>query len=186
MTGDQGDFEHLCQENRRSVLSYAYLCCRDLDLAEDIVQETLTIAFEKRAQYFPEASFGGWLISIARNVWFRERDRRRLNAQARTFMDEQASYLFDDPAHPDSAWEEESRALKGCLQKLSPTDQTLIHAHFSEKKKYAEIAQLQARTLSWVKVRMHRVRLALLDCVRLATSGATNGPTGGKVEPRES
>jgi RNA polymerase sigma-70 factor (ECF subfamily) len=178
MTVELGDFERLCKENRRAVLSYAYLCCQDLDLAEDIVQETLTIAFEKRAQYFPEANFGGWLISIARNIWFRERDRRRLNARARSFLDEQASHLFEDGTTLDSAWEEESLALRSCLQKLSPTDQTLIQAHFSEKKKYAEIARLQERTLAWVKVRMHRARLALLDCVRLSMGGKS-------VEPRE-
>jgi RNA polymerase sigma-70 factor (ECF subfamily) len=162
------EFERLCKENRKAVLSYAYLCCRDLDLAEDIVQDTLTIAFEKRDQYFPEANFGGWLVSIARNVWFRERNRRRLSSRPAAFIDENAAYLFDEGAYAGRAWEEESRALQGCLKKLSPTDQDLIRAHFSEKKKYAEIAQVRERTLSWVKVRMHRARIALLECVRLA------------------
>jgi RNA polymerase sigma-70 factor (ECF subfamily) len=171
MTLELVEFERLCKENRKALLSYAYLCCRDLDLAEDIVQETLTIAFEKRAQYFPEASFGGWLVSIARNVWFRERDRRRLGSRTAGFIDENAAFLFDEGAYAGRAWEEESRALQGCIKKLSPTDQDLIRAHFSEKKKYAEIAQLRERTLSWVKVRMHRARIALLDCVRLTLAG---------------
>ena len=168
------EFERLSKENRRAVLSYAYHCSRDLDVAEDIVQETLTIAFEKRDQYFPEANFGGWLISIARNVWFRERDRRRLKSAATSFIDDHAPHLFDETAYPDSRWAEESQALQGCLQKLPATDQDLIRAHFSEKKKYAEIAEKRDRTVSWVKVRMHRARLALLDCVRLAL-GAGGG-----------
>jgi RNA polymerase sigma-70 factor (ECF subfamily) len=170
------EFERLCKENRRAVLSYAFLCCRDLNAAEDIVQDTLTIAFEKRDQYFAEANFGGWLISIARNVWFRERDRRRLQSRPAAFIDENATVLFDEAAYVDSAWEQESRALQGCLKKLHPTDQDLIRAHFSEKKKYAEIADAQERTVSWVKVRMHRARLALLDCVRLAV-GVREGET---------
>jgi RNA polymerase sigma-70 factor (ECF subfamily) len=165
---DPLEFERLCTENRRAVLSYAYNCSRDWDAAEDIVQETLTIAFEKRDQYFPEANFGGWLISIARNVWFRERDRRRLRTPATSFIDDNAAYLFDEAAYQDSAWAEESRALQGCLKKLNATDQELIRAHFSEHKKYAEIAEARERTVSWVKVRMHRARIALLDCVRLA------------------
>lgn len=162
------EFERLCEENRKAVLSYAYLSCRDLDLAEDIVQETLTIAFEKREQYFAEASFPGWLISIARNVWFRERDRRRLGSRPAAFIDEHAASLFDEAAPGDRAWEEESRALQGCLQKLNSTDRDLIRAHFTENQKYAQIADRRDRSLSWVKVRMHRARLALLECVRMA------------------
>ncbi len=168
------EFERLCKENRRAILSYAFLCCRDLNAAEDIVQDTLTIAFEKRDQYFAEANFGGWLISIARNVWFRERDRRRLQSRPSSFIDDNAANLFDEGAYQNSTWEEESHALQGCLQKLHPTDQDLIRAHFSEKKKYAEIAAARERTISWVKVRMHRARLALLDCVRIAV-GARPG-----------
>ena len=168
MTLELADFERLCRENQRAILAYAYLCSRDLDLAEDIVQETLTIAFEKREQYFAEANFGGWLVSIARNVWFRERDRRRLDRRPAEFIDDHSSLLLDERSYREPAWEEESAALKGCLQKLSPTDQSLIRGHFSEKKKYAELARIHERTTSWVKVRMHRARMALLECVRLA------------------
>jgi RNA polymerase sigma-70 factor (ECF subfamily) len=170
------EFERLCKESRRAVLSYAYHCSRDWDVAEDIVQETLTIAFEKRDQYFAEANFGGWLISIARNVWFRERERRRLKSPLTSFIDENAASLFDETAYLEPAWTRESRALQGCLKKLNATDQDLIRAHFSEKKKYAEIAESRERTVSWVKVRMHRARMALLDCVRVTLSAE-----GGKI-----
>jgi len=173
MALDVCDFERLCAEHRRAVLSYAYACCRDYSLAEDIVQDTLTIAFGKKDQYFPEASFGGWLLSIARNVWFKERQRRRLRARA--FIDEHASALFLDGAYADSAWEEESEALAGCVEKLGPIDRSLIEAHFARNQKYAEIARARSRTLAWVKVRMHRARIALLACVQLATAGKEGG-----------
>src|SRR5258706_14327406 len=116
MALDPAEFERLCKGSRKAVLSYAYLCCRNLDLAEDIVQDTLTIAFQKRDQYFPEANFGGWLVSIARNVWFRERDRRRLDSRSTAFIDENSAFLFDEGAYGTSAWPEESDALKDCLQ----------------------------------------------------------------------
>ncbi|HEX7902057.1 MAG TPA: sigma-70 family RNA polymerase sigma factor [Planctomycetota bacterium] len=168
---DVCDFERLCAEHRRAILSYAYLCGRDYNLAEDIVQDTLTIAFGKKDQYVPEADFRSWLISIARNVWFRERQRRRLSARSSAFIDEHASYLFEDAADEESSWEEESAALKACVGKLSPVDQGLIEAHFARNQKYAEIARLRDRTLAWVKVRMHRARIALLACVQLSVGG---------------
>jgi len=160
------EFERLYQEKRRTLLAYAYLCTRDLDLAEEIVQETVTIAFEKRDKYFPEADFGGWLISIARLVWFRERDRQRRRPGSIDFLGENVPFLFDDPSFQETAWESEARALRSCMEKLPGLDRDLIRAHFSEKRKYASIAESRDRSLSWVKVRMFRLRTALMECVQ--------------------
>ncbi len=171
MAVDVVEFEKLSSEAQRATLSYAYLCCRDLNLAEDIVQETLTIAFQKRDQYFPESNFATWLIAIARNVWFRERQRRRLHPRATSYMDDNAALLFNERAYEDAAWTEESDALRGCLRKLCQADQKLIEAHFSGNKKYAEIAADLNRTLAWVKMRMHRARIALLKCVKVSVTG---------------
>lgn len=168
------EFERRCEEHRRSLTAYAFTCCRDLNLAEDIVQETLLIAFQKRDQYFPEADFGGWLISIARHVWFRERDRRRIVHDAAKFVHDNASLLFDRERYDGDVWDREREALRGCLGRLGEVDRELIRAHFSERLKYAEIAGLMRRTLAWVKVRMFRARMALLECVR-ATLRAEHG-----------
>ncbi len=165
---DTPEFERRCEEHRRSLTAYAFTCCRDLGLAEDIVQETLLIAFQKRDQYFPEADFGGWLLSIARHLWFRERDRRRIVHDAAKFVHDRASLLFDRERYEDDAWDRERVALQGCLGRLGTVDRELIRAHFTDHLKYAEIADLMKRTLAWVKVRMFRARMALLECVRAA------------------
>jgi RNA polymerase sigma-70 factor (ECF subfamily) len=168
---DASEFERQCKEHRRALTAYAFACCRELNLAEDIVQETLLIAFQKREQYFPEADFGGWLLSIARHVWFRERDRRRLLDHATRFVHDNASLVFDRERYGEIPWEREREALEGCLKKLDAVDQGLIQAHFTRRLTYVEIADVMRRTLAWVKVRMYRARIALLECVRLALRG---------------
>jgi len=169
---EAAEFERRLAKHRRQVLAYAFMCCRDLHLAEDIVQEALTIAFRKREQYFPEADFGAWLISIARNVWYRERERRGLEARAARFIEANASLLFDEERYSDARWEEERRALVDCLRKLDGQDRGLLEAHFQRGLRYAEIGRSLGRTVAWVKVRMFRVRAALLQCVRLSLGGA--------------
>jgi len=165
---DAPEFERRCEEHRRSLIAYTFACCRDLNVAEDIVQETILIAFQKRDQYFPEADFGGWLLSIARHVWFRERDRRRIVHDAARFVHDHASLLFDPERYKGDAWDREREALRGCLGRLAEVDRELIRAHFAEQRKYNEIAGLMQRTLAWVKVRMFRARMTLLECVRAA------------------
>jgi RNA polymerase sigma-70 factor (ECF subfamily) len=170
---DPESFEQHCAEVRPAILGYAYTCARDLSVAEDIVQETLLIAFKKRDQYFPEADFKGWLISIARNVWFRERDRRQMADRTTRLIEENAALLFSQESSSEEHWESERRALTGCLQKLDEADQQIIHAHFTENHGYLKISASMKRSLPWVKVRMFRARTALLQCVRLTLAKET-------------
>ncbi len=168
------EIEVLCAQHRRPLLAYAFTCSRDLHLAEDIVQETMLIAVRKREQYFPEADFGSWLISIARNVWFRERDKRRLAERAGAYLHEQASQLFTcDQYGDDDRWAREKTALSGCVEKLAADDRRLIDLHFAGGCAYGDISRQLKRSLSWVKVRMFRVRATLLRCVRTQLGSAS-------------
>lgn len=162
---DLATFEIRCREHRQSVLAYAYTCSGDLHLADDITQEALLIALRKREHYFPDADFGAWLIAIARNVWFRERERRQISDRANRYLHDHASELFEQPTYEPIACERERSALRSCLGKLGEHDRSLILAHFSDGLKYQQIADRLSRTLSWVKVRMFRLRAALQTCV---------------------
>jgi len=160
------EFEELCAKHRRSTLGYLFTCCRDLGLAEDLVQETMLIAFEKRESYFPEADFGAWLISIARNLWLRERSKRKLTVSLSETVENNASILFARELYGEDAWDDHRAALATCLRKLSDSNRKLLDLHFNDGQTYERIARVAGLTVSWVKVRMHRVRKALQECVR--------------------
>jgi len=151
--------------HRRSLVAYAYACGHDLDLAEDLAQEAVVIALRERERYFAEADLGAWLIAIVRNLWFRERTRRGRRRHDSAALHDLASDLFtaDDDGMD---WDGERRALAGCLASLPPGDRALIDGRFADDADYQTLAQRHARSLVWVKVRMHRLRTGLLDCVR--------------------
>lgn len=170
---DEADFARACAERRPGLLAYALTCCRDHHLAEDIVQETLLIAASKRRMYLPEYDFGLWLVAIARNVWFRERERAAI--RRRRHVPEPVEDLAVELVHvPRQAYEREAEALRRCLAGLGEGDRRLLDLHFKDGADYSTIARAMARTLAWVKVRMHRLRKALLECVqrRLAAEDA--------------
>jgi RNA polymerase sigma-70 factor, ECF subfamily len=163
---DIDEFERQCKAHHRALMAYAFTCCRQLDAAEDIVQETMLIAMQKRDQYFPEADLGAWMISIARNVWRREQDRRRISARAARFIEANASIIFDPKYYDEDRWTMERTALAACMEKLQAEDKDIIRSHFGGSRKYAEIAESARRTVAWVKVRMFRARKSLMDCVQ--------------------
>lgn len=164
MSIEPEEFANRCNEYRRILLCYAYTCCQDYVLAEDIVQEALSIAHQKREHYFPEADLKVWLISLARNVWFRE--RKRLGKQRETLLVEENPSLFFDFDEKAVEMETQHSVLKKCLEKLDAEDRSIIECHFLQNLKYAEIASRMKRNVSWIKVRMFRARLALFNCVK--------------------
>lgn len=179
---DELQFEQECEQRRHALMAYAYTCCGDVHVAEDIVQDTLLIACQKRERYFPESDFGAWLIAICRNVWFKERDKRMVRNRHRPFIQEHAAQIFSEQNYHDDKWEAEEQALNHCLEKLSDVDRDLINRHFQTNQKYQQIADVFGKSLSWVKVRMHRSRKALLECVQrnvgseLSASEQKHGP----------
>lgn len=162
---DEAAFATACEQRRPGLYAYALTCCRDPHLAEDIVQETLLIALRKRAMYLAESDFGLWLVSIARNVWFRERERvgRARSRLVPQPVEELAIELVDVPGEQ---WDHEARALRHCVERLGDEDRALLQRHFTRGEGYDQVATALQRTLSWVKVRMHRLRKALLSCAQ--------------------
>lgn len=162
---DLAEFEKAIEENRRAVLAYAYTCSRDMDLAEDIVQETCLTALRKKDSYMPDANFTSWLISIARFIWFREREKRGIRDRAMKYLEDNAEELFTKDLYEEQKWQSEKKALTECMKKLPLSDRKIIDSHFIHLMKYEDIAKQMQRTLTWVKVRMHRLREALRKCI---------------------
>ncbi|GEM_PF-2890023 len=164
------EFNEALSLNRRPLLAYVYSCCQNLSLAEDIVQETLMTAHRKRESYEEQASFRGWLFAIARFVWLRHCEKKGIHARAMQYLHDHAETLFTPELYEEEDWKAEKRALQDCVSKLNAEDRSLIDSHFVTGQKYAQIAKQLNRSLSWVKVRMYRVRELLRRCVQTQIS----------------
>lgn len=66
--GDQAAFDSLVQPYQRELLVHCYRMLGSLHDAEDLVQETLLRAWEKRATFTHPQSYRAWLYRIATNL----------------------------------------------------------------------------------------------------------------------
>jgi RNA polymerase sigma-70 factor (ECF subfamily) len=66
--GDQTAFETLAQAYRRELLVHCYRMLGSFNDAEDLVQETLLRAWEKRTTLTTPGSYRAWLYRIATNL----------------------------------------------------------------------------------------------------------------------
>jgi len=66
--GDRTAFEELVRRTSRLVYARLYLETGDAHRAEDLLQETLLLAYRSIDQLTDAANFRGWLLTIAQNV----------------------------------------------------------------------------------------------------------------------
>jgi len=143
--------------------------------AEDILHQAFLVGHARlaRGEAF-RGDPGRWLRGVVRNLvhaWWRE--RRRLPTGLADGLKRLAEQADDAPA--DAARAELKRALKRCLRKLPDDDRALVSRRYTEGLSVADIAETSARSAVTLRVRLHRIRLALKRCVEavLSRGGAT-------------
>jgi RNA polymerase sigma-70 factor (ECF subfamily) len=79
----QHGFERLVAPWRDDLYRYVYWLCRDPDLADDVVQETMLRAFKSLDKLEDESAIKPWLLTIARREHARVYERKRLDDEYR-------------------------------------------------------------------------------------------------------
>ncbi len=125
--GDQKAFEALVNTYRRELLVHCYRMLGSLSDAEDLVQETLLRAWEKRATLTNPQSYRAWLYRIATNLCL-----NRLKSVSRRTLPSEIT-LPSDPSSPAPERVQEPIWLEPFPDELlvdpqsDPEDQALRH-----------------------------------------------------------
>lgn len=177
--GDHEAFARLVEQYQTPIYNLTYRMLGDSAEAEDAAQEAFLRAYTRLSSYDPHRPFKTWLFSIASHHCIDRLRKRRL-----TWMS------LDEPLPPNlaSALAEpgpgpEERAVRGeqaaliqkHLARLSPEDRAVIVMRYWYDFSYEEIAEATGGTLSAIKSRLHRARLALADALALAGQRDKNG-----------
>ena len=107
--GDRAAFEELVRRTSRLVFARLYLETGDAHRAEDLLQETLLIAFRSLGGLKDPAGFRPWLLRIARNAAIdaARRDLRQKRASPERASPEIIQSLVAGNAQPEDQWAEQ-------------------------------------------------------------------------------
>jgi RNA polymerase sigma-70 factor, ECF subfamily len=141
--------------------------------AHDVAQQANATAWQKRADFAPGTNFKAWIFAIARFEVLNYRKRQARDARL-VFGGELEGLLTEDLCARDDVMERRHEALKGCLEKLRPVDRDLLmHRYTAAAGTLEEFATKVGRSVGGLKVTLHRLRSALLECIerQLNTTG---------------
>ena len=164
--GDDQAFTQLVEAYQKPVYNMCYRMLGEPDSAEDAAQETFLRAFQHIDRYDAKRPFGTWLLSIAAHYCIDRLRRRRFSMfSIDEENDDEAAFEIPDTDAPnperESVHREEKELMHGLLASLDVTDRAAIVMRYWHDASEVEIAESLGLTVSAVKSRLHRARLAL-------------------------
>jgi RNA polymerase sigma-70 factor (ECF subfamily) len=134
--------------------------------AEDVVQETNRVLWEKLDDYEPGTSLAAWAYKIAyfEVLTFRKRKAR----DTLRFGEDTLELLAEDAARLLDQEDARCRALRHCLAKLPESDRELITRRYlsGDATNLHQLASVFERSEKSLYRSLARIRTLLLECIQ--------------------
>jgi RNA polymerase sigma-70 factor (ECF subfamily) len=140
--------------------------------ADDVLQETNLVLWEKAAEFDAGRPFLPWAMRFAQFQALAWLKRHRRQKQRLVFDDDLAQLLADEAVREEPAFEDRRHALAACLQKIPAEQRDLIARRYEPDGSVNAMAAAGGTTPKAVSDKLRRIRHALLHCVRRALGEA--------------
>lgn len=132
--------------------------------SSEVMQDVAVVLWEKIGEFDEARDFRKWAFGVARYealAFIRDRARDR-----HVFDDELIAQLAEEAVAAEPRHNSQRESLDACLQKLPDRQRELVLAAYAPDTRMDQLAGQRGQTaMSLYKV-LHRIRQALLDCVR--------------------
>jgi RNA polymerase sigma-70 factor (ECF subfamily) len=168
--GDPAAFEKLLARYERKIFRLAYRITGNHHDAEEAVQDAFTKAFSRLDSFQGDSLFSTWLTRIAINQALMKLRRRRpnvlpLDEALQTEEGEVPREIVDWGPTPEQRYSQEELrgALEGAVAALKPDQRVVFQLRDVEELSIEETARTLGISMSAVKSRLLRARLALRE-----------------------
>jgi RNA polymerase sigma-70 factor (ECF subfamily) len=171
---DVGNFESLFAQCEVDIQSYIFALLPHWANAEDVLQRTRIVLWQKFSTFQPGSNFKAWALQVAR---FEISNFRRTQRSDRHQFDET---LVDSLAEVRSSMTEELErrraALERCVAKLRPSDRQIIRHCYGPKATTTKAAAARLhRPVNTLYKALQRIRLTLMECVNQESKDERKG-----------
>ena len=168
--GDQSAFVDLVRSTGDRLFALAYRILRDVDRAEDALQDALVIAWRDLRTLRDPDRFDAWMNRVVTNVCIAQATReRRRTVNLRVLP-------ADGPAAPDDLLGVGDRdQLERGFRRLTPDERAILVLHHYAGYTLAEMAEALGQPAGTVRSRLHHAHRAMRAALDAEARSATIG-----------
>ena len=168
LAGDRRQAEELFELHIDALYEFVYYRVgKDVASAEDVVQDTILVAFERLADFDGRSSLHTWMCGIAKNK-IRSRGRRRRPISVEDLLDTSDADIdsilarIEQEPLPDEVLEarETSELVGATLSSLPPGYRDALQAKYVDGKSVSDLARESGRHPKALESTLHRARQA--------------------------
>ncbi|GIO28051.1 RNA polymerase sigma factor [Ornithinibacillus bavariensis] len=155
------DKDNIYQEYGEFIFKYLLTLTNNLDLAEELTQETFYQAIKSINNFHNngKAKFSTWLCSIAKNVWLQELNQKSKKQQLKDSLKNEypTSYDLED----DYIKNEDKVMFFKKAHQLSGNKREILYLRLLGDLSFKEIGSIFGRSENWARVTFYRAKLEL-------------------------
>ena len=157
------EYIRLLMANHNLILTYILMLVPSVQDAEDILQDTAAVLWEKFDQYEPGTDFASWSVTIARYKIMhlqREKSNPRIKFSSST-IDTISDHVSTQIERNDMSYD----LLQKCLNRLNDKDRKLITMRYQLNISIKELAKRIDRPVQGLYSTLTRIHTFLIECV---------------------
>lgn len=163
--GRQGRFLRLYTKHQHRILAYIFTLVPNRSDAEDLLQDTSVLLWEKFDQFAPGTDFVAWAFRIA--FLTVANHRKRVAHSKLFFSDDVLAAVAGRALEMVPELDIRRQALQQCLKRLDERDRRMIMARYEPGGDAQRAAQACGRSIQATYKALYRIRKALFDCITL-------------------
>ena len=163
MEANPREFIRLLMENERRIYAYIRTLLGNNADAEDVLQETSMIMWDKFSEFDPNSNFIAWSFKIA---YFSAQNFRRKKVRSKVvFSNSLFEVLAEKTTQMAPILDQRHELLNGCMEKLSESDRKLLRMRYELESSIETTAEQSGRTTQAIYKALSRLRATLFECV---------------------
>ncbi|MBL7556781.1 MAG: sigma-70 family RNA polymerase sigma factor [Bdellovibrionaceae bacterium] len=174
-TGNRKAFSEIVKRHQKSLLRMSLRFVKDLDMAEDVVQESFIKAFEKLNAFEGRASFKSWLFQIAVNT---AKNKLRERRRATTDIDS-VQLAVGAVAESSLVHSALSQEIQEEIDKLPTKQRTALILRVYEDLSFKEIADIMECPYDTAKANYRHALMKLKDSFEQKSDMSVSESFGG-------
>jgi RNA polymerase sigma-70 factor (ECF subfamily) len=161
---DPRQFLQLFMENERRIYGFIVSILPNLSDAEDVLQETSLILWQKFSQFEVGTDFVAWACRVAQFrvlKFYEKRGRSKLQFDAAAL-----EAVANEAIGMAPLLEDRHHALAKCLESLTPRDRDLLQRRYAEDATPQQISSQVGRSIHAIYKALSRIHDGLMLCVQ--------------------